>query len=74
MRETNEVNALYTFLSFLVLPAVLFMIFGVRTWYYGKLQENQDKIRMGKMIAMFGIIFIVILFICSYFLKGTIPG
>jgi len=29
---------------------------------------------MGKMIAMFGIIFIVILFICSYFLKGTIPG
>jgi uncharacterized membrane protein YidH (DUF202 family) len=74
MRETNEVNALYTLLSFLVLPALLLMVFGIRSWYFGNQQDNEDKMRLGKMMTMFGTIFTVILFICSYFLKGTIPG
>ncbi len=74
MRETNEVNALYTLLSFLVLPAMIFLIIGIRSWYFGMQQANEDKTRIGKMVTMFGIIFIVILFICSYFLKGSLPG
>lgn len=74
MRETNEVNALYTLLSFLVLPAMIFLIIGIRSWYFGMQQANEDKTRIGKMMTMFGIIFLVILFICSYFLKGSLPG
>ncbi len=72
MRETSEVNALYAFLSFLILPAVLLLFFGVRNWYIGVQTGNEDKLRWGKMFTMFGVIFVVILLICSYFLKGSL--
>jgi heme/copper-type cytochrome/quinol oxidase subunit 4 len=36
--------------------------------------QNEEKLRWGKMFTMFGVIFTVILLICSYFLKGTLPG
>jgi len=74
MRETNEVNALFAFLSFLVLPALLLLFFGARNWYQGVQSENEDKLRWGKMFTMFGAIFLVIILICSYFLKGRLPG
>ena len=74
MRETNEVNALYAFLSFLMLPAVLLLFFGIRNWYNGYQTSNQDQLRWGKMFTMFGVIFVVILLICSYFLKGSLFG
>jgi ABC-type transport system involved in multi-copper enzyme maturation permease subunit len=74
MRETSEVNALYAFLSFLILPAALLLFFGVRNWYIGVQMGNEDKLRWGKMFTMFGVIFVVILLICSYFLKGSLPG
>ncbi len=74
MRETSEVNALYAFLSLLILPAVLLLFFGVRNWYIRVKTGNEDKLRWGKMFTMFGVIFTVILLICSYFLKGSLPG
>ena len=74
MRETNEVNALFALLSFLLLPALLLLFFGVRNWYSGVQSANEEKLRWGKMFTMFGIIFTVILLICSYFLKGSLPG
>jgi ABC-type transport system involved in multi-copper enzyme maturation permease subunit len=74
MRETNEVNALYAFLSFLLLPAILLLFFGIRNWYNGVQAGHEDKLRWGKMFTMFGVIFVVILLICSYFLKGKLPG
>lgn len=74
MRETNEVNALFALLSFLMLPALLLLFFGIRQWYQGVQLHNEEKLRWGKMFTMFGVIFTVILLICSYFLKGTLPG
>lgn len=74
MRETNEVNALFTLLSFLMLPALLLLFFGVRNLYNGYQMRDEDKIRWGKMFTMFGLIFVVILLISSYFLKGSLPG
>lgn len=74
MRETHEVNALFALLSFLMLPALLLLFYGVRNWYLGVQYSNEEKLRWGKMFTMFGIIFTVILLICSYFLKGTLPG
>jgi uncharacterized membrane protein YidH (DUF202 family) len=74
MRETNEVNALFALLSFLMLPALLLLFFGIRQWYQGMQLQNEEKLRWGKMFTMFGVIFTVILLICSYFLKGTLPG
>jgi hypothetical protein len=73
MRETNEVNALFTLLSFLMLPALLLLFLGLRNWYVGYQTGNEDKLRWGKMFTMFGVIFAVILLICSYFLKGSLP-
>lgn len=72
MKQVNEVNALYTLLSLLMLPAVLLLFFGLRNWYYGFQSGNEDKLRWGKMFTMFGVIFAVILLICSYFLKGSL--
>jgi hypothetical protein len=74
MRETNEVNALFTFLSFLMLPAILLLFFGLRSWYIGWQQDDEDRLRLGKMLTMFGILFTSIIIICSYFLKGKLPG
>lgn len=74
MRETNEVNALYTLISLLMLPAMLLLFLGLRNWYAGYQSGNEDKLRWGKMFTMFGLIFAVIIFICSYFLKGGLPG
>ncbi len=74
MRETSEVNALYALLSFLMLPALLLLFYGVRNWYIGFQSGNEDKLRWGKMFTMFGVIFVVILLIGSYFLKGKLPG
>ena len=74
MQQTNEVNALFALLSFLMLPALLLIFFGLRNWYAGSQSGNMDKLRWGKMFTMFGVIFAVILLICSYFLKGTLPG
>jgi len=74
MRETNEINALFAFLSFLVVPALLLLFLGARNLYFGAQQGNEDKLRWGKMFTMFGVIFLAILIICSYFLKGKLPG
>lgn len=74
MRETSEVNALYALLSFLMLPALLLLFYGVRNWYIGFQSGNEDKLRWGKMFTMFGVIFVMILLIGSYFLKGKLPG
>lgn len=74
MRETSQVNALFALLSFLMLPALLLLFFGLRNWYLGRQLNHEDKLRWGKMFTMFGIIFTVILLICSYFLKGSLPG
>jgi hypothetical protein len=73
MRETNEVNALFALLSFLMLPALILLFLGIRNFYVGYQSANEDKIRWGKMFTMFGIIFVVILLICTYFLKGSMP-
>ncbi len=74
MKETNEVNAVFALLSFLMLPAVLLIFFGARNWYLGLEKGDEDKLRLGKMFTMFGIIFTAIIIICSYFLKGSLPG
>jgi hypothetical protein len=74
MRETNEVNALFTLLSFLMLPALILLFFGIRNLYNGYQLGEEDKIKWGKMFTMFGVIFVVILLISSYFLKGSLPG
>jgi hypothetical protein len=55
-------------------PAVLLLFFGIRNWYNGYQTGNQDQLRWGKMFTMFGVIFVVILLICSYFLKGSLFG
>lgn len=74
MRETSQVNALFALLSFLMLPALLLLFFGLRNWYVGTQSNDEDKLRWGKMFTMFGVIFAAILLICSYFLKGSLPG
>lgn len=74
MRETNEVHALYALLSFLILPAALLLFFGVRNWYVGYQSANEDKKLRGKMFTMFGVIFAVIILICTFFLTGGLPG
>jgi hypothetical protein len=57
----------------LLLPAALLLFFGARNWYQGVQFANEDKLRWGKMFTMFGAIFLVIILICSYFLKGRLP-
>lgn len=74
MEVAGDVDALFAFVSFLLLPALLMLFFGVRSWYLGVQQAHEDKLRWGKMFTMFGIIFLVIIFISSYFLKGSLPG
>jgi hypothetical protein len=73
MQESAGVNALFALLSFLMLPAALLLFFGIRNWYAGIEERNEEKHRWGRMFTMFGVIFLVILGICSYFLKGSLP-
>jgi uncharacterized membrane protein YidH (DUF202 family) len=74
MKETGEVNALFTLMSFLMLPAILLIALGLRNWYNGYQRQDVDKMLLGKMVTMFGVIFAAIVLICSYFLKGSLPG
>lgn len=74
MRETNEVNAVFALVSFLMLPALILLFLGLRNLYIGHQLANEEKRRWGQMFTMFGVIFVVILLICAYFLKGSLPG
>jgi hypothetical protein len=74
MRETHEVNAVFALISFLMLPALVLLFLGLRNLYLGYQLVDEDKTRWGKMFTMFGAIFMAILLICAYFLKGSLPG
>jgi hypothetical protein len=67
-------TALAAFLSLLMLPATLMLALGIFLWYRGRLQSNEDRIRLGKMLTMMGIIFLTILLITSGFLNQILPG
>ncbi len=62
--------ALNGLFSLLMLPAVFMIVLGLRFWYRGAQQQQEDRLRMGKMLTMFGAVFFIILLICSWFLTS----
>lgn len=55
-------------LSMLMFPATVMLALGIYFWYNGRQMANDDRIRLGKMLTMMGVIFLVILLITSNFL------
>lgn len=57
----DAINAFSALIKLLFLPATLILGFGIYWWYQGHQLRHTDKLRLGKMLTMFGIIFMVIL-------------
>jgi len=60
-------TALEAFLSLLMLPAAIMIGLGLFFRNRGAMQQNEDKLRLGKMLTMFGLVFLIILLICTWF-------
>lgn len=67
-------TALAALLSLLMFPATSMLVLGIFLWYRGRLLANEDRLRLGKMLTMMGIIFLTILLITSGFLNQILPG
>jgi succinate dehydrogenase/fumarate reductase cytochrome b subunit len=65
-------TALDALLSLLMLPAAVMIGIGGFFWDRGATQQNEDRVRKGKMLIMFGAILLVILLVCSWFLNSQI--
>lgn len=61
-------TAFSALLSMLMFPATVILALGIFFWYKGRQLANEDRIRLGKMLTMMGIIFLTILLITSTFL------
>lgn len=57
----DAINAFAALIKILFLPAAVMLGVGIYWWYQGSKLRNKDRLRLGKMLAMFGIIFMVIL-------------
>lgn len=65
-------TAFSALLSFLMFPAVVLLSAGLLYWYRGYQFQNEDRLRLGRMLTMLGAIFLVILLITSSFLSGLL--
>lgn len=61
-------TAFYALLSMLMFPATAMLALGIFFWYRGRQLANDDRMRLGKMLTMMGVIFLAILLITSTFL------
>lgn len=68
MHLLDAATALVALLQLLMLPAVLMLAAGLWLWYFGHQQCIESRLRMGRMLTMMGIIFLVILLVTSQFL------
>lgn len=65
-------NAFYTLLSLLILPAAGMLAIGLFTWYRALQQQHEERKRLGRMLTMFGIVFLVILLVISAVLQDML--
>lgn len=73
IRVIDAGTAFSALLSFLMFPAAVMLLSGLFFWYQGIQSGAEDKKRSGRLLTMFGIVFIVILLITSNFLSGVLP-
>ena len=71
-RIPDSGHALAALLQLMLLPAMLMLVAGVVVWYKGHQARHESRIRIGKMLTMFGSILLVILLITSSFLQNLI--
>jgi predicted Na+-dependent transporter len=69
MQIINAEGALSTLLNLMAVPGALLIFFGAFSWYNGRNQGIENRVRAGKMLFMFGIILLVIVLILSYFIS-----
>jgi hypothetical protein len=60
-------------LSLITVLAVAMLAIGGWQWYIGHLTGQNEKLRLGRLVTMFGVVLLVIAFIVSYFAIGGIP-
>jgi hypothetical protein len=65
----NAAAALATLVEIMALPGALLSGIGGYMWYTGYSKHDENTIRLGKMLIMFGIILLVIVAILSSFLS-----
>ena len=70
----NPIQAFSVLLTLMLLPAFLMLGFGLRFWYQGRQQQSEDRLRLGRMLFLFGIILLITVAIVSFFLTGKMPG
>lgn len=68
-RIPDSGHALAALLQLMLLPAILMLVAGVLVWYKGYQAEQESRIRIGKMLTMFGSILLTILLITAAFLS-----
>ena len=61
-------TAFSALLSMLMFPAALMLGLGLLFWYRGHLQQDEERLRLGRLLTMLGAIFLGILLITSNFL------
>lgn len=67
--QADKLHALLALLQLMLLPAMLMLLSGIIVWYKGHQAQVESRIRIGKMLTMFGSILLVIVLITSSFIQ-----
>ncbi|QGW27092.1 hypothetical protein [Phnomibacter ginsenosidimutans] len=67
--EADKLHALLALLQLMLLPAMLMLLSGLIVWYKAHQIQQESRIRIGKMLTMFGSILLAIVLITSSFLQ-----
>ena len=66
-------SAFGALLSLMTVLAAAMLAIGGWQWYKGWQAAQIEKLRLGRLITMFGVVLLVIAFIVSYFAIGEVP-
>jgi uncharacterized membrane protein YidH (DUF202 family) len=66
-------SAFGALLSLMTMLAVAMLATGAWQWYMGRRAGQNEKLRLGRLITMFGVVLLVIAFVVSFFAVGALP-
>ncbi len=69
----NTEAAFATLLNMMAVPSVFLICLGGYFWRRGWQEKNENRARLGRMLLMFGVVFLTIVLILCYFIAAYQP-